>query len=109
MDEQRLTDTQAKKVLERASELDAQQTHSLDIATVRAIASEAGISPAAVDAALMEQVTEQATEQATERATAQPTAVAGGNAKRRLRAVARVVLGVALAYLLLSIVMRLFP
>ena len=58
MDRQRLTDAEAKKLLERASELDAEHVNSLDLATVRDIASEAGISPAALEAALREKAAE---------------------------------------------------
>lgn len=94
MDRQRLTDTEARQLLERAAELDAEQAHSLDIATVREIAAEAGISPAAVDAALREN------------AERRPPAVARWSAKRRIRAVSRVLLVPAIAYVVIAFVQR---
>lgn len=88
MEKQRLTDTEAKKLLERASELDAEQAHSLDVATVREIAAEAGISAAAVDAALRENAIEQ-----------QPAVKRWSPARRILYAVSTVLLILAIAYL----------
>lgn len=54
MTEQRFSEAEAKKLLDRATELDAERGHSLDPASVRQIALEAGISPAAIDAAVAE-------------------------------------------------------
>jgi len=54
MTEQRFSEAEAKKLLDRATELDAERGHSLDPAAVRQIALEAGISPAAIDAAVAE-------------------------------------------------------
>ena len=50
----RLSEAEAKKPLDRASELDAERAQSLDPAALREIAIEAGISPAAIDAAVEE-------------------------------------------------------
>jgi hypothetical protein len=47
-------DAEAKRILERAAEIDADAQKTLDAAALRAIANEAGISTAAVDAALAE-------------------------------------------------------
>ena len=54
MTDQRFSEAEAKKLLYRATELDAERGHSLDPASVRQIALEAGISPAAIDAAVAE-------------------------------------------------------
>lgn len=54
MDQTRLSEGEAKKLLDRASELDAERSQTLDPAAVRAIALEAGISPEAIDAAVAE-------------------------------------------------------
>ena len=95
MHEKRLTDVEAKKLLARASELDAEHAHSLDIATVREIAAEAGISPAAMDAALQESVDRQ-----------QP-AIARSSSVRRLLVVSRVALVLGAVYVLFVVVARL--
>ncbi len=97
MDKQRLTDAETKKLLERASELDAQHAQTLDIATFREIATEAGISPAAVDAALQESATPQ-----------QVVATQPGPLRLTLRIIGRVALGLAIAFIVLFI-MRAFP
>lgn len=47
-------DTEAKRIIERAAELDAQDQKRLDANALREIATEAGISPASVDRALEE-------------------------------------------------------
>jgi hypothetical protein len=44
----------AKRIIERAAEIDAEQGRQLDALALRQIAAEAGISPAAVDRALEE-------------------------------------------------------
>jgi predicted xylose isomerase-like sugar epimerase len=97
MDKQRLTDAEAKRLLERASELDAEQADSLDIAQVREIATEAGISSAAVDAALDENVLKQ------------QSPVKQWRLARPIRVVSRVALVLAVGYVLFAIVARTFP
>ena len=47
-------ESEAKRIMARAAALDAQRGERLDAATLRAIAAEAGISPAAVDEAIRE-------------------------------------------------------
>ena len=47
-------DKDAKRIIARAAEIDAEQGRELDAPTLRAIAAEAGISPRAVDRALQE-------------------------------------------------------
>jgi hypothetical protein len=47
-------DADAKRIIARAVEIDAEQGRELDAPTLRAIAAEAGISPLAVDRALQE-------------------------------------------------------
>ena len=47
-------DAEAKRIIARAAELDAEQGRQLDATALREIASEAGISPLAVDRALQE-------------------------------------------------------
>jgi hypothetical protein len=47
-------ESEAKHIMARAAALDAQRGERLDAATLRAIAAEAGISPAAVDEAIRE-------------------------------------------------------
>lgn len=47
-------DAEAKRIIERAAELDAQDQKQLDASALREIAVEAGISPASVDRALEE-------------------------------------------------------
>ena len=54
MTEQRFSEAETKKLLDRATELDAERGSSLDPAAIRQIALEAGISPAAIDAAVAE-------------------------------------------------------
>jgi type II secretory pathway component PulM len=49
-------DEEAKRIIERAAEIDAHDRQSLDASALRDIASQAGISPAAVDRALEEQL-----------------------------------------------------
>ena len=48
-------DEEAKRIIERAAEIDARDRQSLDASALREIASQAGISPSAVDRALEEQ------------------------------------------------------
>jgi hypothetical protein len=47
-------DAEAKRIIERAAEIDAEQGGQLDAPALREIAAEAGISPLAVDRALQE-------------------------------------------------------
>lgn len=47
-------DAEAKRIIERAAELDAQDQKRLDVNALREIATEAGISPASIDRALEE-------------------------------------------------------
>ena len=47
-------EAEAKRIIDRAAELDAQRGQPLNVAALRDIATEAGISPAAVDQALQE-------------------------------------------------------
>lgn len=54
MTEQRFSEAEAKKLLDRATVLDVERGSSLDPAAIRQIAIEAGISPAAIDAAVAE-------------------------------------------------------
>jgi hypothetical protein len=54
--EQSFDEVDAKRIMERAAALDAQRGSRLDAAALRAIASEAGISPAAVDQAIRERL-----------------------------------------------------
>ena len=49
-------DSDAKHIMARAAALDAQRSERLDAAALRAIATEAGISPAAVDQAIRERL-----------------------------------------------------
>jgi hypothetical protein len=50
----RFRDAEAKRILDRAAEIDAQERQHLDANALREIAAEAGISPASVDRALAE-------------------------------------------------------
>ena len=50
----RYGDAEAKRIIERAAEIDAEQGHQLDAPALREIAAEAGISRSAVDRALQE-------------------------------------------------------
>ena len=47
-------DAEAKRIIRRAAEIDAERGQELDVVALREIASEAGISPLAVDKALEE-------------------------------------------------------
>jgi hypothetical protein len=47
-------DAEAKRIIERAAEIDAEQGLQLDVPALREIAAAAGISPLAVDRALQE-------------------------------------------------------
>ena len=47
-------DAEAKRIIKRAAEIDAEQGRGLDAPALREIAAEAGISPLAVDRALQE-------------------------------------------------------
>jgi hypothetical protein len=47
-------DAEAKRIIERAAEIDAKQGHQLDAPALREIAAEAGISRLAFDQALQE-------------------------------------------------------
>jgi hypothetical protein len=47
-------DAEAKRIIERAAQIDAEQGRQLDAPALREIAAEAGISPSAVDRALQE-------------------------------------------------------
>jgi hypothetical protein len=47
-------DAEAKRIIKRAAEIDAEQGRRLDAPALREIAAEAGISPLAVDRALQE-------------------------------------------------------
>ena len=47
-------DAEAKRIIQRAAEIDAERGQRLDAPSLREIAAEAGISPAAVDRALEE-------------------------------------------------------
>ncbi len=47
-------DEEAKRIIRRAAEIDAERGHGLDVPTLREIAAEAGISARAVDQALDE-------------------------------------------------------
>ncbi len=47
-------DAEAKRIIERAAQIDAEQGRRLDAPALREIAAEAGISPSAVDRALQE-------------------------------------------------------
>jgi hypothetical protein len=49
-------DSDARHILARAAEIDAQQGQKLDAVALREIAAEAGISPAAVDQAIHERL-----------------------------------------------------
>ena len=90
---QRLTDAEARRLLERASELDAEQANTIDIATVREIATEAGISSTAVDAALREK-----------EMGGRPLDTSRN--QRGLRVASRVAMTVAAAYVVLAIISR---
>lgn len=50
-------DAEAKRIIERAAQIDAEQGRRLDASALRQIALEAGISPAAVDRAMAEHET----------------------------------------------------
>jgi hypothetical protein len=47
-------DAEAKQIIQRAAEIDAERGRELDAAALREIASEAGISPVALDQAIRE-------------------------------------------------------
>jgi hypothetical protein len=47
-------DAEARRIIERAAQIDAEQGRQLDVPTLREIAAEAGISQLAVDRALQE-------------------------------------------------------
>jgi len=47
-------DAEAKRIIQRAAEIDAERGRQLDAPALREIAAEAGISPLAVDRALQE-------------------------------------------------------
>ncbi|HEX6972109.1 MAG TPA: hypothetical protein VF234_07805 [Limnochordia bacterium] len=47
-------DAEAKRIIQRAAEIDAEEGRQLDAPALREIATEAGISPSAVDRALRE-------------------------------------------------------
>jgi len=47
-------DAEARRIIQRAAEIDAQRSQSLDAKALHEIAAEAGISPAAVDQAIQE-------------------------------------------------------
>lgn len=47
-------DAEAKRIIERAAEIDAEGGHQLNVPALREIAAEAGISPLAVDRAIEE-------------------------------------------------------
>jgi hypothetical protein len=47
-------DAEAKRIIQRAAEIDAEQGRQLDAPALREIAAEAGISPLALDRALQE-------------------------------------------------------
>lgn len=49
-------DSEAKRIIARAAEIDAERGQRLDANALREIASEAGISPAAVDQAIRERL-----------------------------------------------------
>lgn len=49
-------DAEARRIIERAAEIDAQRIQSLDAKALHEIAAEAGISPAAVDQAIRERL-----------------------------------------------------
>jgi hypothetical protein len=55
--DQGFDESEAKHIMARAAALDAQRGERLDAATLRAIATEAGISPAAIDEAIRERLT----------------------------------------------------
>ena len=94
MDPQRLTDAEAKRLLARASELDAERASSLDVDTVRAIAAEAGISPTAVEAALQES------------AMTKPPPDARSPGRSVLATTTRVVIVLGVVYVLVYVVLR---
>ena len=47
-------DAEAKRIIERAAEIDAEHAHRLNVPALRQIAAEAGISPLAIDQAIQE-------------------------------------------------------
>lgn len=49
-------DSEAKRIIERAAEIDAQRRQAFDANALREIAAEAGISPTAVDQAIHERL-----------------------------------------------------
>jgi hypothetical protein len=49
-------DAEARRIIQRAAEIDAQRSQSLDAKALHEIAEEAGISPAAVDQAIRERL-----------------------------------------------------
>jgi hypothetical protein len=51
---EKLTEEAARRVLVRASQIEAARTPQMSVAELRAVASEAGITPSAVDQALTE-------------------------------------------------------
>jgi ferric-dicitrate binding protein FerR (iron transport regulator) len=53
-DRQDFGDAEAKRIMERAAEIDADHAHRLNLTALRQIAAEAGISPLAIDQAIQE-------------------------------------------------------
>ena len=53
-DRQGYGDAEAKRIMERAAEIDAENEQRLNLAALRQIAAEAGISPLAIDQAIQE-------------------------------------------------------
>jgi hypothetical protein len=97
MTKERLSELEAKKLLDRASELDVERAQSLDAAALREIAIEAGISPAAIDAAVEEHL--QGRQEAI-----QPRKRFG-----RVAVVGRIALILAGAYIVIAMLMRMVP
>ena len=53
-DRQGYDDAEAKRIMERAAEIDAENGQRLNLTALRQIAAEAGISPLAIDQAIQE-------------------------------------------------------
>jgi hypothetical protein len=80
-------DAEAKRIIERAAEIDAEQGRRLDAPALREIAAEAGISPLAVDRAFQEY-----------ESTPAPTRVPWLKRHRALLSIAAIVLGLLLYF-----------
>jgi 8-oxo-dGTP pyrophosphatase MutT (NUDIX family) len=92
-----LSELEAKKLLDRASELDVERAQSLDAAALREIAIEAGISPAAIDAAVEEHLQ------------GRQDAIQPRKRFARFTVVGRIAMILAAGYVVIALLSRIFP